>query len=681
MNVRSIAAVALLAALASRPRPARGAPPAASSTVAHTAVQQVEACLPLGAHRVALATRGGLVLAARSGAIIRRWTRLDGLPGTRIHALYREGNTLWAGTERGVVAWEIRATGDLERIKVLAGSAVRAFARHRGSLYAGSWGAGVLRIAHHHAPARARLVHLPAGGPQLARGHRRIDALASWGGRLVAATAGSGLLELRGGRMRRMRVTLPSDHVFSLVSVSPVDVERGAKPRGHAASRPQLMVGTLGGLVRIEPRSADRLAPLSVSTIDARALAWHRGTLWAGTYGQGLVRLIPSKNGWTRAARPQLPPRARYIDGLHIGATIGCVASRDGVWLRSAAKPSFRRLELRVGLPHNDIASLAAIGGELWAGTFDHGLARYRGGRWKRVYPERIDGRINALAAVTAAPNASSPDRTLWIGTARGLYRLRPGAPQPLTRFDRTGSLPSAQIHALAPLRSGGVVVGTGRGAALVVPKQPHRRTTAGSSIIPLGPKQGLPKAAVWAVAEGRDGALWLGTSSGLYRWDRRATGTSAGRARLQRFSVASGHLADDWVTAILVAPSTPGARKAAPAAGAATRAGRGSSELYVGTYNGGVSHLRCDADAGTCRATQLGGGWINLGGLYLRGDTLYAATMSGLRSRARSETRWRLHPSAAPGRDVTAIAPAPGDALWIASRRGIARLVFAAHE
>jgi hypothetical protein len=62
-------------------------------------------------------------------------------------------------------------------------------------------------------------------------------------------------------------------------------------------------------------------------------------------------------------------------------------------------------------------------------------------------------------------------------------------------------------------------------------------------------------------------------------------------------------------------------------------------------------------------------------------GTTLYAACMSGLYSRpleakegqAGDKASFIRVPQAAPGRDVTAVAPAPQGKLWIASRRGLA--------
>jgi ligand-binding sensor domain-containing protein len=152
---------------------------------------------------------------------------------------------------------------------------------------------------------------------------------------------------------------------------------------------------------------------------------------------------------------------------------------------------------------------------------------------------------------------------------------------------------------------------------------------------------------AVWAVAEGADGALWLGTSKGVFR------GRPGGR--WQRFSVASGHLRDDWVTAL---------------------AARGTKVL-VGTYNGGVASLEPAGDGSGFRASARCDGWVNLGGLAFVGEALHVATMDGLlRCAADAGAGCRPIAGAAPGRDVTAVAQG-GGLLWVASRRGLGAVLL----
>jgi ligand-binding sensor domain-containing protein len=213
----------------------------------------------------------------------------------------------------------------------------------------------------------------------------------------------------------------------------------------------------------------------------------------------------------------------------------------------------------------------------------------------------------------------------LWVGTARGLARIDDAG------VHRYPGLPSDDIHALRALSDHTIAVGTARG--LVVLDEQGRAHT-------IGDKQGLEGEAIWAIAEGPD-ALWIGTSRGLFRYDHE-------RRKVRRLSMASGHLDEDWVTAIVVS----------------------GSELWAGTYSKGVAHLVADAKAPRgYRAELLGGGPVNVAGLALDGDTLLAATMDGLLRRA--DSAWVRLDRAAPGKDVTALAVTSGG-LWVASRRGI---------
>jgi len=279
------------------------------------------------------------------------------------------------------------------------------------------------------------------------------------------------------------------------------------------------------------------------------------------------------------------------------------------------------------GPPSNDISALAvgADGARLYVGTFDGGLAYLERGIWRTI--RGVDRRVDALAVQRR--NGSS---TLWVGTSRGLYRVRGGA---VRRFGTADGLRHQHVHSLAVLRDGSVLAGTGRGAAII-----H-----GDQVEPITVKQGLPVASVWAAAEDRDGSLWLGTTRGLYRWSRTLR-------RYTRYSVSSGHLNEDWITAVRLH----------------------EGEVYVGTYNAGVTRLTRAAD-GRWTSTHVGGGWVNFAGLEVVGRTLYVASMSGLHRLSLGERSARCErvPGAAPGRDVTAVVSGPAGQLWIASRRGLA--------
>ncbi len=570
-----------------------------AAPVVHTERNNVHACLPLSGGRVLAGSRGGLALLDRRGAVRQAWARQSGLPGTAVFALLRRGAHVWVGTERGL-ARLTRGEGKLALDLTIPGPAVRDLVWRGGRLYAATW-KGAFSLQE----GTTRLTPLPAAGRKKAP---RLTSVTAWGGGLVFGSAGEGLWRARRGTLRPVKASLPSPLVWSL-----------ARARDG-----RLLVGTLGGVVALG-RSGRAAA---VSAMDARALLSRRRELLLGGYGQGIRRLV----GGRQVSEPGQPTPAAYVNVLARGHGVTCAGTRAGLWLRRGGA-AFRRVALP-GPPSNDISALAVQGKRLWVGTFDKGLASLSGGRWRTggLRGDRLDGRINAMAVGRAA--ATTP-RSLWVATSRGVFRVRS---RRVKAFGVTHGLSHPEVHTVLALKKGGVLAGTARGAVII----------RGEVVTALGVKQGLPVASVWAAAEHDDGTLWIGTSKGLYRWFPRAR-------RYERYSVSSGHLADDYVTALVVH----------------------GGAVYAGTYNSGVSRLV--SKAGKVEATQLGGGWVNFGGLRVHAGALYASTMTGLRTLSLTSLMtpgarraWAERPLAAPGRDVTAAVPRAGG-LWVASRRGLA--------
>ena len=198
----------------------------------------------------------------------------------------------------------------------------------------------------------------------------------------------------------------------------------------------------------------------------------------------------------------------------------------------------------------------------------------------------------------------------LWVATARGLTSLPTSSGAPAQSFGGSGvAPPSCVVHAVVPLSGGGVLVGTEKGAAVV----------KDGVVTIIDEKKGIPLRAVWAVAEGPDGVLLLGSSAGL-------SGRNGGS--WLSASMAGGHLRDDWVTALTV---------------------RGAS-VFVGTYNGGVTRL--EWSGAFALGERLGGGYVNTAGMLVSATTLYVATMDGLLARPlQKDAAWKLVANAARAR------------------------------
>ncbi|MEO7096289.1 MAG: two-component regulator propeller domain-containing protein [Polyangiales bacterium] len=564
---------------------------------AYTAIDDVRACEVRSADSHLAATTGGLVRVI-GGKVDHVWTVLDGLPDTKTNALLVEGEAgsdIWIGTDRGLA--RAKLTGDaLTIVRTFPGAAVRAIARAGGTLYVGTWGEGVQKLATAVATTLTKVPFAVAKGPAA---RTRVTSLAVLGAELVAGT-GAGVLRLHDGVL----VAMPLAPLDDLATVFALGVREG-----------RLYVGGISGVVSVGKEGAAR----SEGKSDVRAFAAVGDELWGAAYGEGALRI--GKGAPTVEAG--LPPGAKWAQAIGARGETRCLGTAAGLFVKEGKLP-WKKLTTG-GLPSNDVNAIVRDGDRIWAGTYDRGLAVLASGTWKTVEGDALDDRINALAV---------NKKGVWVGTTRGLVRIE-GAAQ--TVFGVAGGLPSSDVHALAPLSSGGMLVGTTKGAAIV----------DGSTVTPLAKKQGLVIDTAWAVAEGPKGMLLVGASTGLYV---RATKD----AKWKRLSVMSGHLPDDWVTALAV---------------------RGT-DVFVGTYSGGVSHLSFSgATADEPIASQLGGGYVNLAGLTISGDSLYAATMNGLLSRPLAATgeggAWKKLAQSALGVDVTGVVAGP-DGLWVASRRGL---------
>jgi ligand-binding sensor domain-containing protein len=566
--------------------------PAAAAEV-HTRVDDVRACLPLDDGRVLAASAGGLAQVSAGDRVERVWTSLDGLSDTRARALYLDGSTLWVGTDRGLTEMAL-AAGSLTFVRSIPSTAVHAIAVHKGAVHVGTWGAGVLRLDR----AKGTLAPVSASTA-------RVGAFAVQGDALFAAAERDGLVRVDASALVPVRAPELPSTVWSV-----------------AASGDRLWIGGLEGTASWSRGVAQREA-----TSDARAMAsLGDGSILVATMGDGL--LASNARGLSAATAA---PTAKLVQTVGARAGVRCVATSSEL-LVSRAGGAWRSVDAS-GIPSNDVSALARSGDKLWVGTFDRGLATFESGVWKTITSPLLDTKVNAIALET------SGNRTIaWVATARGLTRIDGDA---ITRMTSADGLPSSEVHAVAPLAHGGVIVGTGQGAAIL----------RAGHVTPIGDKQGLKVRAVWAVAEMPSGLLLVGASNGLY------AGHASDAAAWRRWSVASNELADDWVTALVVH----------------------GADVFVGTYSQGVTRIR-GIESARSTSENLGGGYVNLGGLALVDGALTVATMEGLlvaradrgnassrESVAGSESGWSRRPSLAPGRDVTAVVPG-----WVASRRGI---------
>jgi ligand-binding sensor domain-containing protein len=411
-----------------------------------------------------------------------------------------------------------------------------------------------------------------------------------------------------------------------------VEAAPGGPSHGQALASVggRLVLGDVEGLFRVDT-SAPRA--IAFSSVDARGIVADGSTLLVASYGTGLL------SGAQLRTEPGVP---RWVRGVAATNAARCAATTDGLFVDTRDGRGWRKLGLG-GLASNDVTALAAspAGDRIAIGTFDRGAGL-----------ADTTGAVRPIAGLehdeTVSAAAWQGTDRLWLGTAHGLVEVsRSGTA--IRRIRAADGLPSSIVRSILVLAPDRLLVGTEEGAALV----------EGGRITPLAPgekgakgsRAGIdsPAHATWALARTAAGRIFLGTSTGLY-WSDSMAGPFA------RASVATEELRDDWVTALSVVDGPDG-----------------RSDVFVGTYSGGVTRL-VFTGAARPRAVHLGGGYVNPGALGVRGGEITAATMDGLLTRPLGDdaASWRSRFDAATGRDVTAAEPAFGG-LWVASRRGIA--------
>jgi diguanylate cyclase (GGDEF)-like protein len=445
-------------------------------------------------------TAGTLWAASENGGIVsfdgRRWrvyTTRDGLKSDRITALLLDGDgVLWIGTRAGVSRL---AAGRLEPLPAPAGRdepSVTALARDTaGTLWIGTVASGLLRyrdgaytrlttrdgladdrISSLHADsaggvwvgaygagvtyldARGVARRVAAGGPGGAAPQRVNDILGARDGALWLA-ADNGLFHLRGDSA--VAVTQRDGRGIPQAEALHVDAEGnlwiGARQGGLFRLRPASVrtlstadglphdlvsavsgdggdgawIATLGGVVHRTPRGTTTYTKAGGALRDDIArdvLRDHEGTVWVATNG-GLTRIRDGRATTFTTRDGLTDDRARtlledHTGALWIGTFNGLTELRDG---------RFRRYGRAEGLPDPYVLSVFEDrAGTLWVGTQAAGLVR-----------RTADGFAPGPEVLARQPifrMSEGADGTLWIGSARGLARLRDGKVRLFTTRD-----------------------------------------------------------------------------------------------------------------------------------------------------------------------------------------------------------------------------------------------------
>ncbi len=277
---------------------------------------------------------------------------------------------------------------------------------------------------------------------------------------------------------------------------------------------------------------------------DVWALASHRGALWMGTYGGGVVRMdadetitpFVSSEDNSRSLPSDIVLSLVVDDGdvLWAGTTKGLAR-----WTGS----EFERIALPSAETGPVVYSLVVIDGELWVGAANGVFQRTAAGEWKQPAWSAMFEQPNAIMSmVSGAPGE------LWISSQRQVWRVADGqipVPVPIgakgpaiaiyeiakqdsgalwipvpgvgvgylppdwrgtAQFSREHDELSADMYgAITPARSGGVWL-AGRRAEL-------EHLDADGTVMPVGQaaEKTLNGQLISVLGEGLSGQLWIG--------------------------------------------------------------------------------------------------------------------------------------------------------------------------
>ncbi len=570
------------------------------------------------AGKVFAATSGGLAEYDERGALLRRYTTLDGLPENTLLCLERFGDKLYIGTESsGLLAFDGERFVRYAFVRP-AVSRVTALKAVPGALLVGTFGEGIFEFDGQTFSRR----YQRAFGDSC----KRVTSILDVGPRVFVGTFDTGLFEWReaashhyveadglpslritGLALRDNTVVVATDLGVASVAASVVKPLDGvANVTGIAVRGRDTWIASLShGVSRMESGAAiasttiepvvdasERPASTGGLPSSATGVKIEDGALWAVTSG-GLF-VSPSPDGPVRFERFDRPD--------------------------SAVAP---------GLDSGHVASMAFDRrGRLWVGMFDGGidvLDPVTG-----APSERIDD--PSLHEINAIVPDSRTDR-MWVGSSRGLAAFDG------TRLDRLlgerNGLVGENVAGIATdagQSGGGVAVATNKGLTLVDGAVPRSITAF----------HGLPNNHAYAVAVGA-GRTYVGTLGGLAVVD----GLRVDRV----YTAGDSNLTHNWVNALVFV----------------------DGRLYVGTYGGGVAVL--EPSGRLEPVVETAGLEVNPGAMAVVDRKLFVGTLrSGLYTLDLDSGRWTKIAAVLTSPNVTAIA-ADARFLYVGTEHGIARI------
>jgi diguanylate cyclase (GGDEF)-like protein len=257
------------------------------------------------------------------------------------------------------------------------------------------------------------------------------------------------------------------------------------------------------------------------------ALRDRTGTLWIGT-PTGLARRAQRTRDFVSVP----------LDGRTLGVSALFQDTEDRIWIgtvrdglfvidRPGAAP--RPIGRDAHLPPSSVSAICAAGPhEIWASLRDSGLVSIdsRTGAAVRIQHDRT--LPSSLAHDDIWTLLRDDAGSLWAGGTGGLSYHPHDSGLISTVFglqERAANLNSGDVLSIMPTHDGHVWLGYIAGGADVI--DPMRGRIAALRPDPARPGRSLPQEAVFSMAEGDRGRVYIGTRRGLYASDLSARGVA----------------------------------------------------------------------------------------------------------------------------------------------------------
>ena len=408
------------------------------------------------------------------------WSVDEGLPHSAVHSVAQTPDGyLWFATHEGAARFDGLAFTVFNQVNApaLRGSGVASLLVTKdGSLVLGLRDAGLARYAGGTFETILPKADFPAGAVTILAE----DAA----GNLWAAVDAGGLVQIANNEAR----------VFTVADGLPANIVTSAM----AMSDGTFWIGTNSGLAVFHKGKFVRNP--TGTWLDAASIAAmgedHEKRIWFATNGQG----IAVRDGTTirRYGREQ---------GLASETLVRLKVDRNGgVWVGSLegvyrlAGTVFERFATPDGFTNNNVRDIFEDSeGSIWIGT-DSGVNRFRDARittW---------GVRKGLTEEFARAVLEDHKGRIWVATSDGLFAVTVSG---VRRYGRAQGLINSAVLSLAEDPNGTLWIGTNGGGL-------HRLVD--EKIEPVATKFGISVVPVRAILAARDGSLWVGTSSGIFK-------------------------------------------------------------------------------------------------------------------------------------------------------------------